>query len=109
MTASNKTRWHLAALSASLLWAAGAPIQAQEARIGHDPQVLISALTTPAIARLTVSSAQVTEGALSVDATQYGANLFPGLTWSAAQIWRDGRGIPAPLSRHQRRRGRDPE
>jgi len=75
-----------AALSASLLWATSAPIKAQEARIGHDPRVLISTLTTPAIARLTVSSAQVTKGALSVDATQYGANLFPGLTWSAAQI-----------------------
>ncbi|MBB3956695.1 carboxylesterase family protein [Novosphingobium sediminicola] len=78
--ASNKTRWRLAALSAGLLWAAHA--QAQEARIGHDGQILISALAAPA--RLAVSSPQIdAKGALSPDATQYGANRFPGLTWSA--------------------------
>ncbi|PXA93700.1 carboxylesterase [Caulobacter sp. D5] len=51
---------------------------------GHAPTLLTAAVPAPTGARLIVSSPAFADGGdLPIDNTQYGANRFPGLTWSA--------------------------
>lgn len=59
----------------------GALAQPMPGSVGHDRQLLVNAL--PASTKLTVTSPGFVRGGdLPLSATQYGENLFPGLTWS---------------------------
>jgi len=51
--------------------------------LGHTPQLAVTLLQRPTLARLTVTSpAFKNDGDIPNDNTQYGQNLFPGLAWT---------------------------
>lgn len=77
-----KPRHSVFCLTATML-ASAAVAQTMPTSIGHDHQLLVSALASGGKALRVTSPSFAAGGDIPLASTQYGANRFPGLNWSA--------------------------